>query len=282
MGGKPQKPKIQAYVDQRWFDEFEIYRATHNLNQSKALEKLLAEFFGGASASTLPLDGAIATSNLVYALRSELVDLKLEIDHRLQLVESRLATESAHKSAVAITESASESATLQDELAVPLDESAVDIDGLATESATAPDRLASESAIVEDARAVNSLEDTALGDIGEVENASVGNMVEDIPALAAPSSESVEETVVEKASVTPAKIEKPVRSPKKSGKKLPGATKKLVEEKLLPGQRVTAKELAELIEMTEAGVNFCKKTKKLHEWGVELVPDTFPQLFQRI
>ncbi len=107
----------------------------------------------------------------------------------------------------------------------------------------------SRPAVVEDARAVKPLEDIALGDIGEVESADAGNTLE---------------------------------AHKKSGRKLPGETKKLVEKNLLPGKRVKAKELAKLIEMTEAGVNLCKKTKKLHEWGLELVPDTFPQLFQRI
>lgn len=37
---------------------------------------------------------------------------------------------------------------------------------------------------------------------------------------------------------------------KKSGKKQPGVVKKLVEEKLLPGQSVTAKELAKMIGVT--------------------------------
>ncbi len=133
--------------------------------------------------------------------------------------------------------------------------------------------------------AVNPLEvaaDMAFKDIGEAESADAGNTLEVNPAPAAPSNEPVEETVVEKASVTPAKIEKPVRDHKKSGRKLPGETKKLVEQNLSPGKKVKAKELAKLIEMTESGVNLCKKTKKLHEWGLELVPDSFPQLFRRI
>lgn len=52
MGGLPVKPKLQGYVQQELFDEFERYRTAHNLSQSRALEKLLAEFFGKPSAPT--------------------------------------------------------------------------------------------------------------------------------------------------------------------------------------------------------------------------------------
>jgi len=44
-GRETAKPKIQAYVDQQWFDEFEVYRSSHKLNQSKGLETILALFF---------------------------------------------------------------------------------------------------------------------------------------------------------------------------------------------------------------------------------------------
>ena len=70
-----------------------------------------------------------------------------------------------------------------------------------------PDGKTSESAIGEDAITVNSLDDMALGDIGEVKNASVGNMVEDSPALAAPSSELVEDSKL----VPPAPKSQPTR-----------------------------------------------------------------------
>ena len=71
------------------------------------------------------------------------------------------------------------------------------------------------------------------------------------------------------------------RPPKKSGKKLPGATKKLVEEKLLPGQRVTAKELAPLIEVSQQGIRNRRDAKKLGDWGLRSV-GCKPELFERI
>ena len=68
MGGLPVKPKLQGYVQQELFDEFEKFRATHNLNQSKGLEKLLAEFFNGSSASTLPPHDVVsAREHLIWA-----------------------------------------------------------------------------------------------------------------------------------------------------------------------------------------------------------------------
>ena len=72
MGGLPVKPKLQGYVQQELFDEFERFRTTHILNQSKALEKLLAEYFGKPSAPTLPHEEAIA----VATLRADLVKLE--------------------------------------------------------------------------------------------------------------------------------------------------------------------------------------------------------------
>ena len=102
MGGLPLKPKLQGYVQQELFDEFERFRTSHNLNQSKALEKLLAEYFGKSSASALPHEEAIATSTLADSLRAELAALRLEIVQRLELVESRLAINSA----TVVTESA--------------------------------------------------------------------------------------------------------------------------------------------------------------------------------
>lgn len=45
------KPKIQGYIDQETFDDFEAYRKENNLTQSQALEKILASFFGSDRAS---------------------------------------------------------------------------------------------------------------------------------------------------------------------------------------------------------------------------------------
>ena len=73
-------------------------------------------------------------------------------------------------------------------------------------------------------------------EIEDVEVVGDHTSLDDAVDTATPALEPVEEEVVENASVTPAKIEKPVRPPKKFGKKLPGATKKLVEKKLLPGR----------------------------------------------
>ena len=159
MGGKPLKPKIQAYVEQRWFDEFEVYRSTYNLNQSKALEKILAEFFGGFSNPTSPPDEVIDVNASLFALRSELMELRLELEQRLHLVENRLEVDSA----VPLNGLASESATSKTDSAMGLNElayeSAVEsaivhaesvllLDELGFESATASNRLADESAIL--------------------------------------------------------------------------------------------------------------------------------------
>lgn len=153
MGGKPQKPKIQAYVDRRWFDEFEVYRSSHNLNQSKALEKILAEFFGGPSKQALPseqLETAIAPA-LVDALRAELAEFKQELEQRLQLVESRLGLESAPESATTLNGLANESAlkpevVLAESAFESASELATPVDGLANESATHLTESASASA----------------------------------------------------------------------------------------------------------------------------------------
>ena len=172
MGGLPVKPKLQGYVAQELFDEFEAYRASHNLNQSKALEKLLAEYFGKPSASTLPPNEVASALPLVAALRSELVELKLELTQRLQVLEDRLAVSSAVTSATpldgladeseAATESAAPMISLSDESATGFSglvaESAIDsVDiqsGSAIESAIPLDESASESAVVEDAFAL--------------------------------------------------------------------------------------------------------------------------------
>lgn len=169
MGGLPLKPKVQGYVAQELFDEFEAYRASHSLNQSKALEKLFAEYFGKPSASTPP--DAIATSALV-SLRAEFVELKLELTQRLEVVESRLAIESAiplDQSALPLDGLADESAapmiSLSDEsvtgFSVLVAESAsesVDLQsGSAYESAIPIDESASESAVVEDAITLRGL-----------------------------------------------------------------------------------------------------------------------------
>ena len=138
--------------------------------------------------------------------------------------------------------------------------------------------------LVDESEPLAGVEQTTVESV-EIEDVEVvGDRppLEDAVDTATSALEPVEETVVENASVTPAKIEKPVRSRQKSGKKLPGATKKLVEKNLLPGQKVKAKKLAELIQVTAPGIRHCRDTKKLHEWGLELVPDSDPQLFQRI
>lgn len=227
MGGKPIKPKIQAYVEQQWFDEFEVYCSTHNLNQSKALEKILAEFFGGPS-QTASLPDGLDTSALVDGLRAELAELKHELDQRLRLVESGLAIKSAFKSAVesagcmakladesvdrlasGVDESAIESAIAQSESAIPLNElaaeSATGLDGLVsesavllTDSATTPvssltesaNKSATDSAIVEEA---NALLNIAPGEVGS----AIASPGEDIPDLDTPSSEPVEAASVE-------------------------------------------------------------------------------------
>lgn len=92
--------------------------------------------------------------------------------------------------------------------------------------------------------------------------------------------------------MTPAKIEKsispatkpgtPKQIAKKLGKKLPGVTKILVETKLLPGQRVTTKALAEIIDVTPQGIRSCRNAGKLGEWKLKLVPESKPELFERI
>ena len=166
MGGLPVKPKLQGYVAQELFDEFERFRATHNLNQSKALEKLLAEYFGKPSASTAPQDEIAAAASLLAAMRAEVAALRLELVQRLEVVESRLAIESAiplEQSALPLDGLADESAapmiSLSDEsvtgFSVLVAESAsesVDLQsGSAYESAIPIDESASESAVVEDA-----------------------------------------------------------------------------------------------------------------------------------
>lgn len=184
MGGKPQKPKIQAYVEQRWFDEFEVYRSTHNLNQSRALEKILAEFFGGSSNSTSPPDG-LDTSTLFDALRAELVELRYELDQRLQIVESKLGLESAAGLHGLAVKSA-------DRLVMPLVESAFEsVYGLATST----DELTSESVIskAESARALNGLADESAGDLIPED----ANPVESLAELDAESAAALDEAVIE-------------------------------------------------------------------------------------
>ena len=139
MGGLPVKPKLQGYVQQELFDEFERFRTTHNLNQSKALEKLLAEYFGKPSAPTLPHEEAIA----VATLRADLVKLEQELSQRLQYLEDRLAVRhssgitvsSAYESAIPLDESAIESAVVEDAIALP---ATVSVNSSASESAGEP------------------------------------------------------------------------------------------------------------------------------------------------
>jgi hypothetical protein len=218
MGGKPQKPKIQAYVDRQWFDAFEVYCSSHNLNQSKALEKILAEFFGGPSKQALPsdrLETAIAPA-LVDALRAELAELKQELEQRLQLVESRLGLESAPESAVALngkpSESASELITSVDakpsesaisrtesaqswvteavtESATALDESAITASRLAGESVAESANLDTTTALEEVAKSAANL---AIKSAIEIEEAIALNTLEDNFETATPSGGSVE------------------------------------------------------------------------------------------
>lgn len=206
MGGKPQKPKIQAYVEQQWFDEFETYCSTHNLNQSKAIEKILAEFFGGPSNPTLPSDEATAVTTfaLIDSLRAELAELRNELDQRLLLVESRLGNKSAFESAAPLKRLATELATNHAEPAMvkrtvrveqltstdpviyrvvhksateSVDESVIALKRLATESvdksAILTDELATDSAMNHAELAV-TLNESAMAPNGLASESAVG------------------------------------------------------------------------------------------------------------
>jgi hypothetical protein len=212
MGGIPQKPKIQGYIDRQWFDEFEVYRSSHNLNQSKALESILAEFFGGVSKQALPSDGlnTVATTALVDALRGELAELKHKLEQRLQLVESRLGLKSADESATVLNESASIAAGLVSESAPESADTMMN--GLATDlmnsSAAGKDEAEVEAvnglvdeSVVESANpdittaldeVAESAANSAIESAGEIEEALILNTLEDKLETATPSGESVE------------------------------------------------------------------------------------------
>lgn len=46
MGGLPQKPKVQGYIQQEAFDKFQDYCKLHKLSQSAGLDVVIAGFFG--------------------------------------------------------------------------------------------------------------------------------------------------------------------------------------------------------------------------------------------
>lgn len=184
MGGLPVKPKLQGYVAQELFDEFEAYRVSHNLNQSKALEKLLAEYFGTASAPSLPTEDVIA----VAALRAELAALRVELLQRLEFVESRLASESA----------------------LPLDESATVVNRLVTISVT-------ESAYAEATTPVDDLAESAANLVDEsavvvdaiavpVNVSATSSADESAASLAESVASSADESVVEEAIAVPTEL----------------------------------------------------------------------------
>lgn len=225
MGGLPVKPKLQGYVQQELFDEFERFRATHSLNQSKALEKLLAEYFGKPSTSTLPHEEAIA----VAALRSELVELKLELTQRLQVLEDRLADSSAHSSATLLDGLADESAapmiSLSDEsvtglfrLVAESASNSVDIQSVSDyESAISLDESAIESAVVEDAITV-PMNVSAVSSADESAGESVvaaSEPPEEEPATSEPEEAAVEEVAIagepEKVSSLPVAAGEPLK-----------------------------------------------------------------------
>ena len=180
MGGLPVKPKLQGYVQQELFDEFERFRATYNLNQSKALEKLLAEYFGKPSAFTLPPGDAIT----IAALRSELVEWKIDLTQRLQALEDRLAGSSAVSSVTLLDGLAEVSAT----------ELAVDKTGLA-------DSSADESAVAEDATVV-PVDVSAISSVDELAtplDELVARLADESADESAVEEEAIEEEAIEEA-----------------------------------------------------------------------------------
>jgi len=72
-------PKIQAYVELKdGFDEFEVYqRISHNLNLNQKSPR-------EASSALLRFGNSyFSPPDEVFALRSELMELRLSWDHRL-------------------------------------------------------------------------------------------------------------------------------------------------------------------------------------------------------
>lgn len=147
MGGKPQRPKVQGYVDEHLFVAFESYRQQHELNQSQALQKLLTEFFGFKQSS--PPAPPADTLAFFQKLSGQL----LALDDRLKAVEARLAIDSGTDPAPVLAELATEltdksASGLADRLAVTANGLAAPLDRLACESANrlAANGLAAESA----------------------------------------------------------------------------------------------------------------------------------------
>ena len=251
MGGLPLKPKLQGYVQQELFDEFERFRATHNLNQSKALEKLLAEYFGKPSASTLPPVDALATSTLADSLRAELAALRLELVQRLEVVESRLAIESA---------------TIVNELAAPLDGLAeVSADNIpdlinvpiASDATTTPTEqivsaanLKIESAVVEDVNAVP----VTVSAISSADGLAT-NLAELVASSADESaSESVEEEVASELAADEPEEE------------AAGVEKEIA----VPKELITATDLAPILGVTQPTVGRAAKNlghEKFRKWS---------------
>ena len=238
MGGLPLKPKLQGYVQQELFDEFERFKATHNLNQSKALEKLLAEYFGKPSASTLPPNEVASALPLVAALRSELMELKLELTQRLQLLEDRLADSSADNSAMPLAGLADESAapmiSLSDEsvtgffsLVTDSASDSVDIQsGSAYKSVIPLDESAIESAVVEDAIALPATV-SAISSADESASESVVDKPTEVETAIAGEPEEEEEAVVVEARAV---AEKPHLTRAQLGEYLGGISRETIRQ----------------------------------------------------
>lgn len=100
MGGKPQKPKIQAYVGQRWFDYFTDYCQEHGLNQSNGFERLLIEKFAKPSDESaeisslhqpiqLEIERLDQAGNALASTCHALVDLTSNLRERIEILEDR-------------------------------------------------------------------------------------------------------------------------------------------------------------------------------------------------
>jgi hypothetical protein len=76
--------------------------------------------------------------------------------------------------------------------------------------------------------------------------------------------------------------EAPKRPAIKPGKQPPEEIRKIVEANLALGQRVSKKELADLIGKTSEAVRQRRDTGRLPEWGIQLVPGSRPEEFERI
>lgn len=276
MGGLPVKPKLQGYVAQELFDEFERYRVTHNLNQSKGLEKLLAEFFNGSSASTLPQDEVVAAASLLAAMRAELADLRQELSQRIQIVEDRLAISSADGLVNESTTINEPALSAIDPVGNSADESATRLYGLATESAeiinapiasdaTTPlNDLAESAANLGDRLADSSVDESVMPlDESAIESA----MVEDVSAissadeLATPLSELVARLADESA----------IESVEEEVEVEPATSEPQAEEsaRAVPTDLISATELAPLLAVTQPTVSRAaqKGNEKFRKWS---------------